>query len=148
MIGTDVAVAGCALAIAVVGGLVAHEWSHALVLRLTDIEYEVSYFPGRTDGFLGFLASCPWAAVRPQPTGTESAWLFRLAALAPFALTLPVFGLGVGGYLTTEKPIVAAAAIGWLACSIPSPQDFSVVFHAHRLLEAEASAASHSPRTD
>lgn len=140
MIGLDVVVAGCALALAVVGGLVAHEWSHALVFRLTGVEYELSYLPDRTDGFVGLLASCPWAAVRPQPTGTEPAWLFRLAALAPFCLAVPVFGLGIGGYLTAETPIVAVTAIGWLACSIPSPQDFSVVFYADRILKTETAA--------
>ncbi|MFC4542037.1 hypothetical protein ACFO5R_08870 [Halosolutus amylolyticus] len=154
MIGTDVAVVGCILALAVVAGLVAHEWSHALVLRLAGVDYDVIYFPGRTDGVLGLLASCPWAVVRPRPAGSEPPWPFRLAALAPFLLAVPVFGLGVSGYVTAETPIVAAGAIGWLACAIPSPQDFAVVFHAHRVLETESApdtepnAASHASRAD
>jgi len=37
--------------------------------------------------------------------------------------------------VTAETPVVAAAAIGWLACALPSPQDFSVAFYADRFLE-------------
>ncbi|WP_265111737.1 hypothetical protein [Halosolutus halophilus] len=154
MIGTDVAVAGCVLAAGVVAGLVAHEWSHALVLRLTGVDYDITYVPGRVNGVVGLLASCPWAVVHPRPAGSEPAWPFRFAALAPFLLAVPVLGLGFGGYLTTETPIVAAGAIGWLACAIPSPQDFAVVFHAHRVLESESAhesepnAASHASRAD
>ncbi len=137
MIGPTTIGAGCVLVLAVVSGLVAHEWSHAVVLRLSAIEYEICYGSDQTDGVVALLASCPWAAVHPKPTGSEPAWRVRLAALAPFSLALPVFGLGLAGYLTADTPIVAAAAIGWLACSIPSPQDFSVAFYAHRILESE-----------
>lgn len=146
MIGSNVVVAGCALALAVAIGLVAHEWTHAAVLRLARVEYSVSYFPGRTDGPVALLTTRPWAAVHPRPTGREPPWALRLAALAPALLALPVFGLAAAGYVTTETPVVAAAAIGWLACALPSPQDFSIAFHAHRLLErsveTNATAAS------
>ncbi|MBZ6496234.1 hypothetical protein [Natrinema longum] len=138
MIDANVVVAGCALVLAVAVGLVAHEWTHAAVLRLARVEYSVSYFPGRSDGILGLLVTRPWAVVSPRPTGGESPWALRLAALAPFVLAVPVFGLAGAGYVTTETPIVATAAIGWLACALPSPQDFSVAFHVHRLLEETA----------
>ncbi|WP_226041988.1 hypothetical protein [Natrinema sp. DC36] len=135
MIGTNVVVAGCALALAVAIGLVAHEWAHATVLRLARVEYSVSYFPGRPDGIVALVTTRPWAAVHPRPTGNESPWALRLAALAPALLAIPAFGLAAAGYVTSDTPIVAAAAIGWLACALPSPQDFSVAFHVHRLLE-------------
>ncbi|MDS0477768.1 hypothetical protein [Natrinema sp. 1APR25-10V2] len=135
MIGTNVAVAGCALVLAVAVGLVAHEWAHAAVLRLARVEYTVSYFPGRSEGVVSLLTSRPWAAVHPRPSGREPAWALRLAALAPALLAIPVFWLAAAGYVTAETPVVAAAAIGWLACALPSPQDFSVAFHARRLLE-------------
>ncbi|RZH66576.1 hypothetical protein [Natrinema altunense] len=138
MIGSNVVVAGCALTLAVAVGLVAHEWTHAVVLRLARVEYSVSYLPGRTDGLVALLTTRPWAAVTPQPTGGEPPWTLRLAALAPFLLAIPVFGLAAAGYVTTETPTAAAAAIGWLACALPSPQDFSVAVHAHRLLERSA----------
>jgi len=127
--------AGCALALAVAVGLVAHEWAHATVLRLAHVEYSITYGPGRSDGIVALVTTHPWAVVVPQPTGDEPAWFLRLAALAPAALAAPVFGLGLAGYVTVDTPVVAAAAIGWLACALPSPQDFSVAFYADRLLE-------------
>ena len=146
MIGTNVVVAGCALALAVAVGLVAHEWAHAAVLRLARVEYSISYFPGRPNGVLAVVTTGPWAAVSPRPTGDEPPWMLRLAALAPAVLAVPVFGLGLAGYVTAESPIASAAAIGWLACALPSPQDFSVAFRAHRLLERsrETNAAAAS----
>ncbi|ELY80134.1 hypothetical protein [Natrinema pallidum] len=135
MIESNVVVAGCALVLAVAVGLVAHEWTHAVGLRLARVEYSVSYFPGRADGLVALLTTHPWAAVTPRPTGSEPPWTLRLAALAPFFLAIPVFGLAAAGYVTTETPVLAAAAIGWLACALPSPQDFSVAVYAHRLLE-------------
>lgn len=140
MIGTDVLVAGPALALAVVVGLAAHEWAHALVLRLVGIDHVISYLPGRTDGVVGLLTCCPWAAVEPRPTGHEPAVHLRAAALAPLLLAVPVFAAGFGGALPVDSPIAMAVAIGWLACAVPSPQDFSVVFYAHTLLEAEVDA--------
>ena len=135
MSGTAVVVAGCVLAITVAIGLVAHECAHAVVLRLAGVEYTITYFPGRTDGVVGLLASCPWAAVHPQPTGRESTTILRVAALAPLLLAAPALGLGASGLIAVESPIVTAVVIGWLACALPSPQDFSVAFYAHRALE-------------
>ncbi|WP_459810036.1 hypothetical protein [Halopiger thermotolerans] len=144
MIGMDsaptVVIAGFALALSAAIGLVAHESAHALVLRLARVEYTVVFFPGQ-NGVLGRLAGCPWAVVRPTPTGREPAWVLRFAALAPALLALPVLAAGLTTDLTAETPIASAIAIGWLACSIPSPQDFSVAFYAHRLL-ADARDAS------
>ncbi|WP_049921036.1 hypothetical protein [Halopiger djelfimassiliensis] len=142
MIGTDLAVAGCVLALAVATGLVAHEWTHAFVLRLARIDYAVSYAPDRTGGIAGIVTSCPWAVVHPRPDGHEPPWVLRVAALAPLLLALPVVGLELAGVLSTESPVVLALAIGWLACAIPSPQDFSVVFYAHRVLETAADAST------
>ncbi|SIR87644.1 hypothetical protein [Natronorubrum thiooxidans] len=138
MIGTNVVVAGSLLVLTVVIGLVAHECAHALVLTLASVDYTVTYAPGRTDGIVGLLTSCPWAVVQPHPTGRESAMVLRVAALAPLALAVPVFGLGASGIVPAESPIVTTVGIGWLACAIPSPQDFSVAFYAHRALDAHA----------
>lgn len=150
MMGVDVVLAGLALALTVLAGLVAHEWSHALVLRATRIEYTIAYFPDRTAGLGGLLASCPWAVVRPRPTGRESPWALRFAALAPLSLAVPVFALGLSGVVPADTPIGTAIALGWLACAIPSPQDFSVAFYAHRALEATSGphAASSLSRAD
>ncbi|WP_255191254.1 hypothetical protein [Natronobeatus ordinarius] len=133
----EVVLAGFAVVFAVGVGLVAHEWSHALVLTVADVDHALEYLPDRTDGVVGALASTRWARVRPQPTGREPPWVLRLAALMPLTLALPVLGLGVSGYLSSDDLVVTLAVAGWLACAIPSPQDFSVAFYAHRIL-AEA----------
>jgi hypothetical protein len=135
MLDPTIVAAGFVLVLAVAVGLIAHESAHAAVLRLAGVEHSVSYFPGRHDGVVALLTTRPWAVVRPRPTGRESPWSLRLAALAPALLAAPVFGLGFAGHLTAETPLAAAAAIGWLACAVPSPQDFSVAVHAPRLLE-------------
>lgn len=147
MIGTDVVLAGVALVGTVAAGLVAHELAHALVLRLARIEYTVTYAPGRADGVVGLLTSCPWAVVDPHPSATDSPHTLRLAALAPIVLAIPVFAVGIAGLGPAESPVLTAIGIGWLACAIPSPQDFSVVFHAHRALAAETGTAVDSTTT-
>lgn len=150
----DVALAGGGLVLGVVAGLVAHECSHAAALRAAGVDYAVEFFPDRNGTVLGLLASCPWAAVRPLPTERDAAWTLRVAALTPLLLALPIALLGVAGHsLSTDAPAVTALSIGWLACAIPSPQDFSVVFHAHALLEDatatdDATAVVPGTRTD
>lgn len=134
MVGVELLVACSVLALTVAVGLVAHEWSHAFVLRFGAIDYTISYLPNRERGLVGLLRSRPWAVVQPRPTGTDSPWVLRIAALAPLALALPALGLSATGYATEGPPVVTAATVGWLACTIPSPQDFSVAFHAHRAL--------------
>ncbi|MFC4437739.1 MULTISPECIES: hypothetical protein [Natrialbaceae] len=137
MLGTELLITGGALALVVVLGLIAHEWSHALVLRLAAIDYTISYAPDRRGGVLGLLRSCPWAVVQPHPTGAEPPWILRVAALAPLFLAVPAFVFVATGSGTSQPPVVTAALIGWLACAIPSPQDFSVVFHAHTALQGQ-----------
>ena len=141
--------AGCALALSLAVGLVAHEWAHATVLRLAGVDYAISYLPGRPDGIVGLVTTHPWAVVVPHPTGHEPAWVLRLAALAPATLAVPVFGLGLAGSVSIDSPVVAATAIGWLACALPSPQDFSVAFYADRLLERSRTLnTATGPRAD
>lgn len=148
MIGTDALVAALALPLAVAFGTLAHEGAHALVLRAGGVAYDVAYLPGRAEGVVAALARRPWAAVSPRPTGREPPWLVRLAALAPLALAVPVFGAGAAGLLPADRPVAAAVAIGWLACAIPSPRDFSVAFRAGRLLDEAREAAVRTSRAD
>lgn len=143
MIEHEVAVAGVVLVVTVGVGLIAHEWSHAIVLRLGNVEYDVSYFPEHSDGVVGALASYPWAVVEPTDAPDVTTWVLRLAALAPLALSSPVLVLAMSGIVPDDSPLVAAFAIGSLACALPSPQDFSVAFYAHRQ-RRNCSSESHS----
>lgn len=147
--GSAIVAAGVALALAVSVGLVAHELSHAVVLRLAGVRYAVEFFPGRADGLVPALALRPWALVRPVPSGRESPRSLRVAALAPFLLALPVaVPAAVGFAPSLDRPIVSAVAIGWLACAIPSPQDFSVAFYAHRAVETAADVERDEPEPE
>lgn len=137
MIGLEFIVAGCVLALTVIVGLVAHEWSHALALRFGRIDYTVVYAPGSAGGLYRIVGPRPWAAVHPHLSGHESPWAIRVAALAPVLLALPVFGLGTAGVIPTDDPIAVAGTVGWLSCAIPSPRDFSVAFYATDLLQPD-----------
>lgn len=141
----ELLLAGGVLLATVCIGTLAHEWSHLLVLRLTGITYSIEYLPGRHAGLVGALASSPWAVVRPHLRGHESTVTLRCAALMPLTLTLPVIGLAIAGSLPgADQPIAIAGLIGWLACALPSPNDFSVVWHAPTVLERSAADDNYS----
>jgi hypothetical protein len=152
MVVMDATIAGGVLTFVVVAGLVAHEWAHALVLRLAAIDYTISYAPNRRPGVFGLIRSCPWAVVHPHPTGAEPPWVLRVAALAPLALAVPILAVLATGASTPGSMVTTVALIGWLACTIPSPQDFSVAFYAHTALRnpvlTEQHASGYGPRAD
>lgn len=123
--------------VAVLGiGTIAHELSHATVLRTIGVPYEIEWLPARDrTGLVKATALGTWASVTPRTVPADAPeWGLRVAALAPLVLAAPgglVF-LGVLPDPTTVHPVVTAAAAAWLACAIPSPSDFSVVFHGDR----------------
>ncbi|MFP8890062.1 hypothetical protein ACLI4U_09850 [Natrialbaceae archaeon A-CW2] len=116
-------------------GLVLHEWLHALVLRLVGIEYTIVFGGERTPGVLSGMLSHPWAVVHPEPTGEEPAWHLRVAAMSPLLLALPTLTVATDFVIVPAHPAVTAILLATLACAIPSPQDFSVAFYAHSVLE-------------
>jgi hypothetical protein len=129
LIGTGIVLVGT-----VAVGLIAHELAHALALYRFGVPFEIRWFPGdgRSRQEAGRLSGT-WASVTPSriPSAVP-AWGIQLSALAPLALTLPVVVLagGVLPFLSMDNPYVAAMTVAWLACSIPSPQDFSVFWYA------------------
>ena len=127
------------LALAIVLGLLAHELAHATVLRLGRVECTVSVLPARSTGLLVGLRGRQWAVVEPTLTGRESPWVLRVAALAPLTLWIPVLAAGAAGLPFDRVPLVVFT-IGWLACALPSPRDFSVAFYAHRLIDETAAS--------
>lgn len=137
---TALAGPGIVLLLAVIAGTAAHELAHMLVLRLSGVTYDVEWLPERTgDRTFGAGLSGRLVAVTPTsiPVGTSPSAI-RVASMAPFALAIPLFLVAVGVLpdpLATDSVYPTAATVGWLACSIPSPHDFSVFWHAHRALD-------------
>jgi len=133
--------AGGVLIVALGAGTVVHELSHAVALRALGVACDIEWLP---DGDTTGLASArgTWAAVVPRPIAGELApWRLRVAALTPLTLATPVL-LALVGVLpdpvAAGDPVLASATIGWLACALPSPQDFSLVWHAERAIERYA----------
>ena len=136
----ELVAAGVVLLVAVVLGTVAHELSHATVLAAFGVPYRIEWLPARAQAGLlraGVLGG--WASVTPReiPSGLAP-WRLRVAALAPLALAVP-FALVFAGVLpdpiASGNPLVQAATVGWLACALPSPADFSLFSHAGRAIE-------------
>lgn len=123
-------------------GTVAHEYVHALALRAFGIEYRIDWLGGREGiGRLRAGVLGTWASVTPRLNAGTSAVGLRVAALMPLTLTVPFVLVAVGVLsdpLATGNPYVIAAAVAWLACALPSPQDFSTVWYAHRLVDESA----------
>jgi hypothetical protein len=126
------AAAGVVLLVTVGVGIVAHELSHAAVLYLFGVQCDIAIGPGgechgRSDS---------WAVVTPRGLSREtSAWAMRLSSVAPLGLAAPVVlvATGVAGHPgQTDSLLLTAWSIGWLACAIPSPRDFSVFWYADR----------------
>jgi hypothetical protein len=130
--------AGTLLFATVGTGITIHELSHAAVLQCLGVPYEIHWFP-KTDGTRFHSAlSASWATVTPQQIPQDVPSLgIRLSAIAPLALTLPLLLVAAG---VVQNPLPAgnttttAVTIAWLACALPSPQDFSVFWYADRAI--------------
>lgn len=113
-------------------GLLVHETAHMLALRAFGVPFEVEWFPEGALGGGPLLA--PLATVTPcEVRPTTSVFGLRLASLAPLAMALPmvlVLGGVVPDPVATGDANLAAATVGWLSTSLPSPQDFSSFWHA------------------
>ncbi|WP_459191446.1 hypothetical protein [Halosimplex sp. J119] len=132
-----------ALAVAVSIGLVAHELAHAAVLRAAGVPHTIDWFPGKDGGLLQAGLRGEWAAVRPRPVAETPAWLLRLSAMMPLALIAPLalVPAGVVADPFAAEGVARFAVLGWMACALPSPQDFSVLWYADRAVDDAAEAA-------
>ena len=134
--------AGLVLVTALVAGTVAHELSHAVALRAFGVPYVMEWLPNRHDaGLVRASISGGWATVRPKNIPRElPSWSLRVAALMPLLLATPLALVGLGAVPDPSQAASAypmAATVGWLACAIPSPQDFSLVWYAERAIANE-----------
>lgn len=131
--------AGLALVAAVGAGTVAHELSHASLLRAFGVSYDLEWFPSDDGGaplharINGGLASVQLRGI-PEDL---SPWKLRAAALTPFLLSTPfaliLLGIVPNPFQAGNAPL-SAALIGWLGCALPSPQDFSMCWYADRVI--------------
>lgn len=126
--------AGVVLLCALAFGTVVHELAHAAVLHAFGIPYEIEWLPASSAGgrFPASLAG-RWASVTPGrlPASTPVRGL-QVSALAPLVLALPFVLVAMGVVpdpLASNNPVVGALAVGWLACALPSPRDFSTVWY-------------------
>jgi hypothetical protein len=135
MQGVELLVAGGVLLGTVMVGLVAHELMHALVLHVLGVPYEIEWFPGRGRSTrLTNRLSGTWASVTPREVPARvPTWGIQLSAVAPALLASPLLLVALGvvpSPLAANNAYATAWTVAWLACSIPSPQDFSVFWHA------------------
>lgn len=130
----ELVTAGVVLVGTVCLGTVLHELSHGLALRAFGVPHELSWFPGADDGPLAAGVTGRWAAVVPRGDLSDvSPASLRVAAMMPLVLATPFALAAVGvvpNLVASGDPRLQAAAIGWLACALPSPQDFALLWHA------------------
>lgn len=133
-------------------GTVAHEMTHAIVLHLFGISYDVEWFPesdAHTHYNVGIYSA--WASVTPRSVPQETpAWTLQLSAIAPLILATPfvlVFAGVLPNPLDAGSVLSVAAIIAWLGCALPSPQDFSLFWYADDVVSGNGELLS-SDRCD
>lgn len=131
----DLAFAVGAFLLAASVGVVVHEFAHAAVLRTFGIPHRMEWLPRGDDrASLGAVAAGAFARVTPLALPADCPpWRLRLAAMAPLSLLAPFALVGAGVVadpFAAGNPMVRMVALGWLACAVPSPGDFSLLFHA------------------
>lgn len=147
----DLVVAALALGVVVTAGIVVHELSHSLALSAAGVRYTITVLPDNEEsGVLGASAPGAWATVTPTQVPPEfSPWRLRAAAMMPLCLLLP-FALAAVGVVPNPlgaSPVVQVAALGWLGCALPSPQDFSLLWYPEQALEdLQQDVSPQSPR--
>jgi hypothetical protein len=143
----ELPLAVCSLLLSVAAGLLVHELAHAAALRASGIPCDLEWFPEGA-GLLGGGPVGRWATVTPRRVPADVApWRLRAAAMAPVSLTFPLALVALGAVpdpLATGGLALQLAVVGWLACAVPSPQDFSVLWYAERALPTTRGGAAAS----
>lgn len=126
---------GAVVVLGAVGtGTVVHELLHATVLELAGVDAEVRWLEGGRAGRLGAGLFGTWASVRMTAVPVDlPPWQLRAAALAPLLLAAPLVVIAIGAVpdpFASDHLYPKLFLVGWLACALPSPQDFSLVWNA------------------
>lgn len=144
---TELLLAGGALLLTLGVGTVAHEFAHVLILRALGVPFDLDWLPDRVDADPAAASfSGRWATVTPRAIPADlPPWGLRVAALAPLALATPM-ALVVAGVLPdpigTGNLAIVAVSLAWFACALPSPQDFSLFWHAEAAIEEHSRGPS------
>jgi hypothetical protein len=134
---------GFVLLATVVVGICVHELLHLVPLYLVDADYSITVLPNDDAGgptawttlqsaLTKGLVRVEIAHVRPSTPD----WVLRVAAILPLALALPLLLIGVGVVpdpLATDDHLAAVVFIALTGCGLPSPADWSVVWHGSKL---------------
>lgn len=125
--------AGAALVATVAAGTVVHEVAHAAVLRAAGIPFELRWGGAGSGGRLGrhLRGSLASVRLRSPPARRQTAHV-RAASMAPLVLLVPFLAVPVGlvpDPFATDSVLAQVFAIGWLACALPSPADFALLWH-------------------
>lgn len=134
--------AGGVLLLTVGVGILMHELSHAAVLSLFGVRCEIRIGPLGSGPALSDGITEAWAAVTPREMPADtSPWVVRTSAIAPLVLAVPLVAIAVGVVpdpTGADSPLLTALIVGWLACAIPSPGDFSAFWYAERAVAEHA----------
>lgn len=131
-------------------GVVAHELSHAIALRAAGVPCRVEVLPTRDGG--GFRSSALGPLARVSPTSVPEnlqVWRLRVAAMMPLCLVVPVVLIAAGVLpvpSAMDSLALELAAIAWIGCSLPSPQDFSLLWYPERAMAVHRGSASAAGR--
>lgn len=133
--------AALALLAALAVGTVVHELLHATVLRAAGVDFGLYLLPQGEERRHGAGLSGGLAAVRLEgvPEGT-SPWTIRTASLSPLLLAVPLALVPLGVLpdpFASGHVVGQAIALGTLACALPSPADFSLVWDADAVVRGE-----------
>ena len=135
-------------------GICVHELLHLVPLHLADADYAIRVLPdgeatGTTDAP---TESTPWTTLQSALTSglvrvevthvprTTPDWVLRSAAALPLTLALPLVLVGLGVLpdpLASGDHLAAAVLIAVTGSGLPSPADWSVVWHGTRRFRNE-----------
>lgn len=139
MLSLPVIYAGIVFFVTLIIGITLHELSHALALRTAGVPYTIEFLPD-SDAAGEFRTKLRTPLARVTPTGVPddlSSWQLRAAAMMPICLVIP-FGLVLIGVFPDPFAVgnlsLELATIAWLGCSVPSPGDFSLLWHPERAM--------------
>jgi hypothetical protein len=135
-------------------GICVHELLHLVPLHLADADYAIRLLPEGESASETGSTTGPATWTSPQSALTSGLvrvevirvpsetpdWLLRVAATLPLVLALPLVLVGAGVVpdpLTTGDHLAAVVLIAVTGCGLPSPADWSVVWHGSKRLRDE-----------